>query len=179
MRDDFGALLQAHIDRSGLSRNAFSHRAAVDNAYVVKLCHGQKTGPTRSVVSALESALGLRGLERDRFYAAAGYLAPSAEQLGGWDDVLTEVAGVLGNPNISDGARAEFRLVVRTLAARYQDVPSQLQVPARTCETVPAAPGAGGHIATLMQVTPTRCAHCGGSRLCEANGETGCGDCGR
>lgn len=195
MRDDFGSFLQEHIARSGMSRHGFALRAAVDSGYLVKLCHGKRTGPTRGVVSALECALGLRGVERDRFYAAAGYLPPSVEQLGDWNEALTDVAGVLGNDLLSDGDRAEFVMLVQTIARRYQPLrgatarESARRVPVEPVAIIrapeaPTAPlvhgnGHNGHAAALLQTQPATCGACGGSVLRDAAGDGCCASCGR
>ncbi len=118
----FAALVRALRLRAGISINELARRASVDPAYVHRIerqTGGRVTLPRRHVVVALGQALRLTPTELDDLLARAGFCPESVSRLGGWDEALAEIAAVLGDPTLGGQDKAEFREVLRLLAARW------------------------------------------------------------
>jgi transcriptional regulator with XRE-family HTH domain len=119
----FGELVRALRVRAGLSLNQLARRAGVDPAYVHRIENSQPgeraTIPRRPIVLSLGRGLGLDGSRLDDLLARAGYAPETLMRLGGWDQSLADVAGVLEHPGLPVGAKAEFREVLRILAQRW------------------------------------------------------------
>jgi transcriptional regulator with XRE-family HTH domain len=118
----FGAALRALRGQAGLSLNALARRAEVDPAYVHRIEGSSRDRPIiprRPIVLSLGRALGLNRDQLDDLLARAGYAPQALIELGGWDDSLAGVARVLADPALSVTTKAEFREVLRILAARW------------------------------------------------------------
>jgi transcriptional regulator with XRE-family HTH domain len=119
----FGERLRAFRGRAGLSQNRLAREAGIDPAYVNRLERaslGDSRAPTRRVVLSLASALTLGPVDRERLLVAAGLCPESVARLESWDPTLGAVADVLGNANLSDDDRADFRALIRIAASRWQ-----------------------------------------------------------
>jgi transcriptional regulator with XRE-family HTH domain len=122
MVNSFGAAVRGLRGRAGLSLNELARRADIDPAYVYRIetSPGERpTIPRRPIVLGLGRALGLQAAQLDDLLARAGYAPEALVELGGWDDSLADVARVLADPRLSVTAKAEFREVLRILAARW------------------------------------------------------------
>ena len=121
----FGPLLRDYRVRLGLSQNQLARRAGIDPAYVNRLERSGPEGgvPRRRVVLGLAAALELGPVDRERLLIAAGLCPESIARLGGWDPTLGLVAGVLADPRLSADDRADFRELLRIVAARWSPPP--------------------------------------------------------
>jgi transcriptional regulator with XRE-family HTH domain len=132
----FGAAVQAHRQRLGLSLNQLARRAGVDPAYIHRIesrALERPPLPRRPVVLNIAAALGLDERATDELLARAGYAPDAIVTLGGWDDTLAAVAELLGDPRVSGPDKAEFREVLRILARRWTS--------AATLGSLPPGPG--------------------------------------
>jgi len=119
----FGLLLRSLRVRTGLSQNQLARRAGVDPAYVNRLERASADStalPSRRVVLSLAEALEAGPVEVERLLVAAGLCPESIAQLGSWDACLGDVAGVLADHRLTADDRAEFRELVRVVAARWR-----------------------------------------------------------
>lgn len=121
----FGPLVREYRVRVGLSQNGLARRAGIDPAYVNRLERSGPDGgvPRRRVVLGLAAALELGPVDRERLLIAAGLCPESIARLGGWDPTLGLVAGVLADPRLSADDRADFRELLRIVAARWSPAP--------------------------------------------------------
>ncbi len=121
----FGPLVREYRVRVGLSQNQLARRAGIDPAYVNRLERSGPDGgvPRRRVVLGLAAALELGPVDRERLLIAAGLCPESIARLGGWDPTLGLVAGVLADPRLSADDRADFRELLRIVAARWSPAP--------------------------------------------------------
>ena len=121
----FGPLLRDYRVRVGLSQNQLARRAGIDPAYVNRLERSGPDGgvPRRRVVLSLAVALELGPVDRERLLIAAGLCPESIARLGSWDPTLGLVAGVLADPRLSADDRADFRELLRIVAARWSPSP--------------------------------------------------------
>lgn len=109
----FGYYLRELREREGVTRLAYSRRVGIDASYLTRIECGKREAPRLPLVVAMEQTLNWRSsLERERFYALAGYLPPSAT---GWDDTLSQVLGVLTHPDLSPVLVEHFRRAVAHL----------------------------------------------------------------
>lgn len=120
MVEDFPQLLRGYRERTGRSRNNLAYEVGVDPSYLTRIEHGDREPPRQHIVEALARALRLSVPERNRLLVAAGYAPVSIVQLGAWDDAFQAVADVLNDHQLSDEERNEFRLVVRSISARWR-----------------------------------------------------------
>ncbi len=123
----FGPLVREYRVRVGLSQNQLARRAGIDPAYVNRLERSGPDGgvPRRRVVLGLAAALELGPVDRERLLIAAGLCPESIARLGGWDPTLGLVAGVLADPRLSADDRADFRELLRIVAARWSPAPDE------------------------------------------------------
>ena len=129
----FGQLLRSLRVRAGLSQNQLARRAGVDPAYVNRLerAPAESTAfPSRRVVQALAEALDAGPVDAERLLVAAGLCPEAISRLGGWDACLGDVASVLADARLSADDRAEFRELLRVVAARWR-MSSPAGAPAR------------------------------------------------
>ena len=75
--------------------------------------------PRRGVVLAIAGALGSSPSQTDQLLALSGHTPSVLFELGGWDQTLAAVAGLLTDRSLSGPAKAEFREMVRLLAGRW------------------------------------------------------------
>ena len=118
----FGAAVHALRLASGLSLNHLARRAGVDPAYIHRIesrANERPPLPRRAVVLSIAAALGLDRRRTDELLTQAGYAPDAILELGGWDDALANVADLLADPTLSGPAKAEFREILRILAARW------------------------------------------------------------
>ena len=118
----FGPAVRALRRRRGLSLNELARRAEVDPAYVHRIEATDRTQPTiprRPIVLRLGEALGLDSVQVDDLLSRAGHTPEALLTLGGWDQTLAEIVGVLADPRLSVTAKAEFREVLHILARRW------------------------------------------------------------
>jgi transcriptional regulator with XRE-family HTH domain len=118
----FGATVRALRLRRGLSLNELARRAGVDPAYIHRIeARGARRPPLprRAVVLAIAAALGSDAGQTDQLLALAGHTPSALLELGGWDQTLAAVAGLLADRQLSGPAKAEFREMVRLLARRW------------------------------------------------------------
>ena len=123
----FGPLVREYRVRVGLSQNQLARRAGIDPAYVNRLERSGPDGgvPRRRVVLSLAAALELGPVDRERLLIAAGLCPESIARLGGWDPTLGLVAGVLADPRLGADDRADFRELLRIVAARWSPAPDE------------------------------------------------------
>lgn len=121
----FGPLLRDYRVRVGLSQNQLARRAGIDPAYVNRLERSGPDGgvPRRRIVLSLAAALELGPVDRERLLIAAGLCPESIARLGSWDPTLGLVAGVLADLRLSADDRADFRELLRIVAARWSPPP--------------------------------------------------------
>jgi transcriptional regulator with XRE-family HTH domain len=119
----FGALLRSLRVRMGLSQNQLARRAGVDPAYVNRLERASPDStslPSRKVVMALAETVEAGPVDVERLLVAAGLCPESIVRLGGWDQSLGDIAGVLADNRLSTDDRAELRELLRIVAARWR-----------------------------------------------------------
>ncbi len=119
----FGALLRSLRVRMGLSQNQLARRAGVDPAYVNRLERASPDStslPSRKVVLALAETVEAGPVDVERLLVAAGLCPESIVRLGGWDQSLGDIAGVLADNRLSTDDRAELRELLRIVAARWR-----------------------------------------------------------
>jgi transcriptional regulator with XRE-family HTH domain len=119
----FGQLLRFLRIRAGLSQNQLARSAGVDPAYVNRLERAPADStalPSRRVVKSLAEALDAGPVDAERLLVAAGLCPEAITQLGGWDACLGDVASVLADDRLSADDRAEFRELLRVVAARWR-----------------------------------------------------------
>jgi transcriptional regulator with XRE-family HTH domain len=119
----FGQLLRFLRIRAGLSQNQLARSAGVDPAYVNRLERAPVDStalPSRRVVKSLAEALDAGPVDAERMLVAAGLCPEAITQLGGWDACLGDVASVLADDRLSADDRAEFRELLRVVAARWR-----------------------------------------------------------
>ncbi len=121
----FGGLLRDFRVRVGLSQNQLARRAGIDPAYVNRLERSGPDGavPRRRVVLDLATALELGPVDRERMLVAAGLCPESIARLGSWEPTLGLVAAVLADPRLTADDRADFRELLRIVAARWSPTP--------------------------------------------------------
>src|SRR5262249_55666357 len=105
-----------------MSLNQLARRAGVDPAYIHRIesrAARRPPLPRRAVVLSISAALGLDRRRTDELLAQAGYAPGAVRDLGGWDEDLATVAGLLADPTRSGPAKAEFREMLRLLARRW------------------------------------------------------------
>jgi transcriptional regulator with XRE-family HTH domain len=134
----FGALLRRFRERAGWSQNALAKEVGIDASYINRIEAGRRTGPGPAVTLALARALALSPRAVDGFCVAAGHLPPSLQRLGPADPTIAAVLGVLTDDQLSPVARADFRAVVETIAARWQS--QQAHRPGRHADGVIVRP---------------------------------------
>ena len=123
MGSPFGLLLRSLRVRVGLSQNQLARSAGVDPAYVNRLerAPAESTAlPSRRVVLSLGEALDAGPVDVERLLVAAGLCPESISRLGNWDACLGDVASVLADRRLTPDDRAEFRELVRIVAARWR-----------------------------------------------------------
>jgi transcriptional regulator with XRE-family HTH domain len=128
----FGQLLRSLRVRVGLSQNQLARHAGVDPAYVNRLERAPADStalPSRRVVKSLAEALDAGPVDTERLLVAAGLCPEAISRLGGWDACLGDVASVLADGRLSADDRAEFRELLRVVAARWR---ISAPTPART-----------------------------------------------
>lgn len=119
----FGALLRSLRVRAGLSQNQLARRAGVDPAYVNRLERASPDSsslPSRKVVMALAETVEAGPVDVERLLVAAGLCPESIVRLGGWDQSLGDIAGVLADARLTSDDRAELRELLRIVAARWR-----------------------------------------------------------
>jgi transcriptional regulator with XRE-family HTH domain len=118
----FGATVRTLRQQAGLSLNELARRADVDPAYIHRI-ESRRTQrpplPRRAVVLAIAAALDSSPGQTDQLLALAGHTPSVLLELGGWDQTLAAVAGLLTDSTLSGPAKAEFREMVRLLARRW------------------------------------------------------------
>mgnify|MGYP001179683653 CR=1 FL=1 len=115
----FGELLSCLRLAAHLSQNALGHAAGVDASYINRLESGKRRAPSREVALALARALDATPTEQDRLLWKAGYAPASLMDLNPADPTMVAVARVLANRDLSPLSRAQFRVIVETLAWRW------------------------------------------------------------
>jgi transcriptional regulator with XRE-family HTH domain len=118
----FGAAVHALRLASGLSLNQLARRAGVDPAYIHRIesrATERPPLPRRAVVLSIAGALELDRRRTDELLTQAGYAPDAILDLGGWDEALATIADLLADPTLSGPAKAEFREILRILAARW------------------------------------------------------------
>jgi PTS system nitrogen regulatory IIA component len=118
----FGATVRTLRQQAGLSLNELARRAGVDPAYIHRIeARGAQRPPLprRGVVLAIAGALGSSPSQTDQLLALSGHTPSVLFELGGWDQTLAAVAGLLTDRSLSGPAKAEFREMVRLLAGRW------------------------------------------------------------
>jgi transcriptional regulator with XRE-family HTH domain len=98
----FGPFLKELRRRRSDNRAGFARQIGIDPSYFFRLEDGGRM-PGRSVLEALELALRLSPVERDQFYALAGYLPPSLERLGVWPAWMTTLCESLARERVGEG----------------------------------------------------------------------------
>jgi transcriptional regulator with XRE-family HTH domain len=119
----FGALLRTLRVRIGLSQNQLARRSGVDPAYVNRLERASPDSsslPSRKVVLALAETVEAGPVDIERLLVAAGLCPESIVRLGGWDQSLGDIAGVLADDRLTSDDRAELRELLRIVAARWR-----------------------------------------------------------
>ena len=119
----FGALLRSLRVRMGLSQNQLARRAGVDPAYVNRLERAAPDStslPSRKVVMALAETVEAGPVDVERLLVAAGLCPESIVRLGGWDQSLGDIAGVLADNRLTSDDRAELLELLRIVAARWR-----------------------------------------------------------
>jgi len=119
----FGRLLRSLRVRAGLSQNQLARQAGVDPAYVNRLERAPADStalPSRRVVLSLARVLDAGPVDVERLLVAAGLCPEAITRLGGWDACLGDVASVLADGRLSADDRAEFRELLRVVAARWR-----------------------------------------------------------
>jgi transcriptional regulator with XRE-family HTH domain len=119
----FGSLLRSLRVRAGLSQNQLARRAGVDPAYVNRLERASPDSsslPSRKVVMALAETVEAGPVDVERLLVAAGLCPESIVRLGGWDQSLGDIAGVLADSRLTSDDRAELRELLRIVAARWR-----------------------------------------------------------
>lgn len=119
----FARALAHYREREGLSQNALGHLADVNPSYVHRLEAGERSTPTRQIVTALAQALDLTLPERDHLFAAAGYLASPHRLDMLHDPTIEAVLGVLCDKRLPAEEREEFRAVIESIAERWRRCP--------------------------------------------------------
>jgi transcriptional regulator with XRE-family HTH domain len=150
--ESFGAMLRRCRQQTGLSQNALARLVSIDASYIHRLESGERDAPTRQVIEALARALLLTMAESDCLLFAAGYVPPSLRQLGPNDSTIAAVTRILTDDRLSSAARADFRAVVETIAARWQN-PSHAVAP---CQTQPVSGHAREQSGAATPATGTR-----------------------
>lgn len=116
----FGPLLRKYRTRTGASLARFGKQIGVDHSYITRVELSQREPPRLPIVQCIASELKLSSVELDNFMLAASYAPPSLIELGGWDDVLTDVVGILNDKTLADEDKKEFRLAVHRMAKLWQ-----------------------------------------------------------
>jgi transcriptional regulator with XRE-family HTH domain len=73
----FGAVLKELRERAGLSQNQLAKLSGLDHSYLSRLESGQRH-PSYDAVARLAKVLARDKQERERLFAAAGYVPPEA-----------------------------------------------------------------------------------------------------
>jgi transcriptional regulator with XRE-family HTH domain len=124
----FGAAVHALRLEAGLSLNQLARRAGVDPAYIHRIESVARTHtkppnrpplPRRAIVLSIAAALGMDRRQTDELLTQAGYAPAALLEMGGWDDTMASIAELLGDPELSGPAKAEFREVIRILAQHW------------------------------------------------------------
>lgn len=150
--ETFGVMLRRRRQQIGLSQNALARLVSIDASYIHRLESGERDAPTRQVIEALARALVLTMAELDCLLFAAGYVPPSLRQLGPNDSTIAAVTCILTDDRLSSAACADFRAVVETIAARWQN-PSHVVTP---CQTQPGSGYAREQSGAAKPATGTR-----------------------
>ena len=115
--DHFGPLLTEARTRTGLSRNALAHRVGVNPSYLTRIEDGKREPPRDHIIAALVEHLAWDSKpQREAFYVVGGCIPPALDRTG-WDDTLSLVLEVLGNPHVGGTEREHFKQTVQHLAA--------------------------------------------------------------
>ena len=81
-------LLALHRTRAGLSQTTLASLSGCSRQYILQLETGQRTHPSLRLTSAIANTLQLRGIERSRFFTAAGYPSGDRSPLFERDELL-------------------------------------------------------------------------------------------
>jgi transcriptional regulator with XRE-family HTH domain len=106
-RTPFGELLGTLRTARGWSQGRLAQQAGLDPSSVSRLEAGVRA-PERETVNRLADALVLPIIERDRLLAAAGFRSIALD-----DPLISELAMLLADPNLSEQAQQEIRAVIR------------------------------------------------------------------
>lgn len=118
--EPFGPLVREIRKNRNQSQNALAALVHIDPSYLQRIEHLQRPAPSEKIVELLADALHVSAAERDRLYAAAGLLPPSARRLERWDGAITLVAGVMADPEINDLEQTTFAMVVTEVALHWR-----------------------------------------------------------
>lgn len=115
----YGITLRRYRLRARLSQNALAHRIGVDASYLNRIESGVRGAPSYDIALSLARTLARSAEELDRLLCAAGYVPPRLQKLGPADSTVAAVLAVLTDDRLTLEARADFRAVVETVAARW------------------------------------------------------------
>ncbi len=117
----FGTTLKRFRGARRVSQSKLAERAGFDHSYVSRLESGART-PTRFAVEQLAEAMDLDQVNRDELLASAGFLPGEISSLLSGEPELTEVLGLLQNPQVPEAYRDSMRQVLRLLAEQARHV---------------------------------------------------------
>jgi transcriptional regulator with XRE-family HTH domain len=116
----FGALLKERRAAAGLTQAALGKLAGVHQSYINRLESGEREPPDRALVVRLADALRLDEPGRQRLLRAAGHVPDWLLTLPADDPTVLSVARFLAAEEVSEEAKAEFRLVVEVMLTRWR-----------------------------------------------------------
>lgn len=118
--ESFGRVLKEFRQDRRIMQYVLAGEVNVDRSYLQRVEGDRRPPPSRQIVVDLAQALRLEADERDRFYAAAGLLPPSAEGLERWAGALTSAITVLADDVLTEESRREYAHLMGAVAIRWR-----------------------------------------------------------